>query len=81
MSDFCRERLAFAVTAVGHRTYAYACAVRVNQPLLFRCFILVIPSFSIPAFNFWLSISGFQFLAFNFWLLISGVLVFRHSGF
>ena len=50
MSDFCRERLAFAVTDVGHCTYAYACVVRVNQPLLVQCFILVIPGFSIPAF-------------------------------
>ena len=33
------------------RTYAYACAVCVNQPLSVQCFILVIPGFSIPAFQ------------------------------
>ena len=40
------------MTVVGHRTYAYACVVHVNQPLSVRCFILVIPGFSIPTFNF-----------------------------
>ena len=40
---------------LGHRTYAYACVVHVNQPLSVQCFILVILGFSIPAFNFWYS--------------------------
>ena len=31
--------IAFAVTVVGHRTYAYACIVRVNQTLPVRYFI------------------------------------------
>ena len=70
MSDFCCERLAFAVTAVGHRTYAHACAVCVNQPLLVRCFILVIPGFSIPAFNF--RCSGVP----AFWLLVTPISFF-----
>ena len=38
------------MTVVGHRTYA--CVVRVNEPLSVQGFILVIPGFSIPAFNF-----------------------------
>ena len=36
---------------MGHRTSASACVVRVNQPLSVRCFILVIPGFSIRACN------------------------------
>ena len=44
------------VTVAGH-CHAYACVVRVNQPLLVQCFILVIPGFSISAFNF--QYSGF----------------------
>ena len=40
------------MTVVGHDTYAYACVVRVNQPLSVQCFILVIPGFSISGFNF-----------------------------
>ena len=36
---------------IKHRTYAYACVVRVNQPLSVHCFILVIPAFGIRAFN------------------------------
>ena len=39
------------MTVVGHRTYAYACVVRVNQALSVRCITLVIPDFSIPAFS------------------------------
>ena len=39
------------MTVVGHRTYAYACVVGVNQPLSARCFILVIPGLSIPPFR------------------------------
>ena len=46
------DQIAFAMTVVGHcTTVAYACVVRVNQPLSVRCFILVNPGFSIPAFN------------------------------
>ena len=80
MSDFCREQLAFAVTDVGHCTYAYACIIRVNQPLLVRCFILAILGFSIPAFNF--RHSSFQFPAFQrsdvpaFWLLVTPISFF-----
>ena len=70
MSDFCREQLAFAVTDVGHCTYAYACIVRVNQPLLVRCFILAIPGFSIPAFNFRHSSVP------AFWLLVTPISFF-----
>ena len=36
---------------MGHRTYADAYVVRVDQPLSSRRFILVIPAFSIPAFS------------------------------
>ena len=41
------------MTVVGHPTYAYkyACVIRMNQPLSVRCFILVIPGFSFPAFR------------------------------
>ena len=40
------------MTVVSHCSYANACVVHVNQPLSVWCFILVIPGFSILAFNF-----------------------------